>query len=163
MILAEPMNSSHNHLSVVVSGACSVRCLGGAPSRGLEQHVMSHPLVFFSFIFLLNHLDLEADKLHAGALEGPSRMGEVTNYFLRGLVRMCMCAQSLSCVQYFATPWTVACHAPLPGKNTVVAYHFILQGIFPTQEWNPCLLQWLEFIDSARIMRKRKSTYLRRL
>ena len=40
-------------------------------------------------------------------------MGEVTNYFLRGLVRMCVCAQSLSCVQNFATPWTVACHAPL--------------------------------------------------
>ena len=114
MILAESMNSSHNHLLVVVSGACSVRCLGGAPSRGLEQHVMSHPLVFsLLFFFLLNHLDLEADKLHPGALEWPSRMGEVTNYFLRGLVRMCMCAQSLSCVQHFATPWTVTCHAPL--------------------------------------------------
>ena len=71
MILAESMNSSHNHLSVVVSGACSVRCLGGAPSRGLEQHVMSHPLVFFSFIFfLLNHLDLEADNSMLGLWKG---------------------------------------------------------------------------------------------
>ena len=29
-----------------------------------------------------------------------------------------------------------------PGKNTAVCSHFLLQGIFPTQEWNPCLLHW---------------------
>ena len=43
----------------------------------------------------------------------------------------------LSCVWFFATPWTVACQAPLsmrfPGKNTGVGCHFLLQGIFPTQ------------------------------
>ena len=42
-----------------------------------------------------------------------------------------------------ATPWTVACQAPLwdsPGKNTGVGCHFLLQGIFPTQESNPSLL-----------------------
>ena len=27
-----------------------------------------------------------------------------------------------------------------PGKNTGVGCHFLLQGIFPTQESNPCLL-----------------------
>ena len=36
-----------------------------------------------------------------------------------------------------ATPWTVACQAPLcqwdfPGKNTGVGCHFLLQGIFLT-------------------------------
>ena len=40
----------------------------------------------------------------------------------------------------FATPWTVACQAPLsmksPGKNTGVDCHFLLQGIFPTQGSN---------------------------
>ena len=34
-----------------------------------------------------------------------------------------------------ATPWTVACQAPLsvgfPGKNAGVSCHFLLQGIFP--------------------------------
>ena len=33
----------------------------------------------------------------------------------------------------------------LPGKNTGVGFHFLLQGIFPTQGLNPCpfcLLQW---------------------
>ena len=52
-------------------------------------------------------------------------------------------------VLLFATPWTVACQAPLstgsPGKNTGVGCHALLQGIFPTQGSNPprlCLLHW---------------------
>ena len=49
----------------------------------------------------------------------------------------------LKCVQLFATPWTVACQAPLPwdfsGKNTRVGCHFLLHGIFLTQGSNPCL------------------------
>ena len=45
----------------------------------------------------------------------------------------------------FETPWTVAYQSPLsmgffPGKNTGVNCHFLLQGIFPTQELNPGLL-----------------------
>ena len=41
-------------------------------------------------------------------------------------------------------PWTVACNRLLCpwdflGKNTRVSYHFLLQGIFPTQGWNPGL------------------------
>ena len=55
------------------------------------------------------------------------------------------CAQSLSHVQLFATPWT-ACsppgssvHGDSPGKNTGVGCHAPLQGIFPTQGSNPGL------------------------
>ena len=45
------------------------------------------------------------------------------------------------------TPWTRAHRAPLcpwdsPGKNTGMGCHFFLQGIFPTQGSNPCLLHW---------------------
>ena len=46
--------------------------------------------------------------------------------------------KSLSGVWLFATPWTVAYHAPsgeshgIP-TNTRVGYHFLLQEIFPTQ------------------------------
>ena len=51
--------------------------------------------------------------------------------------------QSLSRVRLYATPWTVAtrllCPWEFPGKNTGVGCHFLLQGIFPTQGWNPCL------------------------
>ena len=54
----------------------------------------------------------------------------------------CVCVKSLSHVQLFVTP--VVHRAPLsmdsPGKNTGVGCHFLLQGIFPTQGWNPSLL-----------------------
>ena len=33
-------------------------------------------------------------------------------------------------------------HGDSPGKNTKVGCHFLLQGIFPTQELNPCLRHW---------------------
>ena len=53
--------------------------------------------------------------------------------------------KSLSHVQLFVTPWTVARQASLsmdfPGKNTRVDCYFLLQGIFPTQGSNPGLLR----------------------
>ena len=49
----------------------------------------------------------------------------------------------LSCVQLFVTLWTVALRPwNFPGKNTGVSFHFLLQGIFPTQGSNLCLLHW---------------------
>ena len=33
-------------------------------------------------------------------------------------------------------------HGDSPGKNSGVGCHFLLQGIFPTQGLNPCLLHW---------------------
>ena len=52
--------------------------------------------------------------------------------------------KSLSRAQLFATPWIVACTKLLrpwdfQGKSTGVGYHFLLQGIFPTQGSNPGL------------------------
>ena len=42
------------------------------------------------------------------------------------------------------TPWTITLQAPLPwdspGKNTGISCHFLLQGIFLTQELNRSLL-----------------------
>ena len=50
----------------------------------------------------------------------------------------------LSRVQLFATPWTVVYQACLSmgfsSKSTGVGCHFLLQGIFPTQELNQGLL-----------------------
>jgi len=64
-------------------------------------------------------------------------------------VDACMlCAQSLSHVKLFVTPWTasrVLCPRASPGKNTGMGCHFLLQGIFPTQGLNLhllCLLHW---------------------
>ena len=66
----------------------------------------------------------------------------------RASVHACVLS-CLSCVQLYAYPWTVARQAPLfgdsPGKDTGVGCHALLQGIFPTQGWNPhllCLLRW---------------------
>ena len=48
-----------------------------------------------------------------------------------------------------AIPWTVACQAPLlwdsPGKKSGMGCHFLLQGIFPTQESNSGLLPSCRF------------------
>ena len=62
----------------------------------------------------------------------------------------CICAYVLSLfsrVQLFVAPWTVAHQAPLsmqlPGKNTEVSCHFLLQGILPTQGLNSYVLQLL--------------------
>ena len=56
---------------------------------------------------------------------------------------LCVCVQSLSCIQLYGTPWMVAHQTPLslgftPGENTRVGCHFLLQGIFQTQRSNPC-------------------------
>ena len=59
---------------------------------------------------------------------------------------VCVCAQLLSCVGLFATPWTVAhqFYLPmgLPWQEYCRGSRFLLQGIFPTQGSNPHLL-WL--------------------
>ena len=47
------------------------------------------------------------------------------------------------------TPWTPArflCPWDSLGKNTGVGCHFLLQGIFPTQELNPDLLHCRQFL-----------------
>ena len=46
--------------------------------------------------------------------------------------------KSLSRVQLFGTSWTIVHQAPL-GKNTGVGCYFLLQGIFPTQGFEPGL------------------------
>ena len=61
---------------------------------------------------------------------------------------------TLSCfsrVWLYATPWIV-CSLPgfsvfgdSPGKNTGEGCHFLLQGVFLTQESNPCLFGFLHW------------------
>ena len=75
-----------------------------------------------------------------------------------------------ACIQFLSSPRTRACvcmhmhahnhvslqlHGPqpaqllcpqnFPGKNTEVGCHFLLQGIFPSQGWNPHLLRLLHW------------------
>ena len=65
------------------------------------------------------------------------QIGKVKKFDKRALHEV----KSLSRVRLFATPWTVA-YRPWdsPGRNTAVGCHFFLQGIFPTQGSNLCLL-----------------------
>ena len=56
------------------------------------------------------------------------------------------CAQSLSCVWLFATPWTIVCQTPLSveffHQEYLSGLPFFLQGIFLTQGSNQHLLHW---------------------
>ena len=56
--------------------------------------------------------------------------------------------QSISHVQFFVTPQTVASQAPQCslGKNTREGCYFLLQELFSYQESNLCLLHW--WVDS---------------
>ena len=59
------------------------------------------------------------------------------------------CACTFGHIQLFATPWTVACQAPLSMGFSRQEYwsecHFLLQGIFLTQGLNSCLLHLLHW------------------
>ena len=67
---------------------------------------------------------------------------------LNVLTYCCSCfmvvVKSLSPVQLFATPWTIARWAPLSmgfsRQDTGMGCHFLPQGIFPSQGSNLCLL-----------------------
>ena len=56
----------------------------------------------------------------------------------------CCCCSIVQLCLIFCDPWTAACSAPLSmgisRQEYGVGYHFILQGIFPDQVSNPCLL-----------------------
>ena len=57
-------------------------------------------------------------------------------------VYMCMHAQSCPalCNPMDCSPPGSSVHGDSLGKNARVGCHSLLQGIFPTQGWNPCLL-----------------------
>ena len=46
---------------------------------------------------------------------------------------------------YGPYPTRLLCPWGFPGKNTGEGFHFLLQGIFPTQRLNPCLLHLLHW------------------
>ena len=62
-------------------------------------------------------------------------------------ISVCMCAKSLQSSLTLCSLWTIAsrllCLWHSPGKCTGVGCHAFLQGIFPTQRSNQCLLHLL--------------------
>ena len=63
---------------------------------------------------------------------------------------MCVCSvKSYSWQPHGLYPTRLLCLWNSPGKKTGVGCHFLLQGIFPTQGWNPHLLRLLHWqVDS---------------
>ena len=71
--------------------------------------------------------------------------GEVRPWELRQEMLMALAGKKHLSLSLLATPWTIAHQASLSmgfptRKNTGVGCHLLLQGIFPTQGWNPRLL-----------------------
>ena len=77
-------------------------------------------------------------------------------------------AKSLQSCPIFCDPWTAALGAPLsmgfPSKHTGVGCHFLLQGIFPTQGSNPCLLvSCVNTTSATTVGQKRKQQQQKKL
>ena len=76
----------------------------------------------------------------------PARIsGGVPHCLLKGLLLLLFSHQVMS--DSFETSWPVVSQVPLcpwdlPGKNTRVGSHFLLQVLFLTQGLNPRLLLW---------------------
>ena len=77
-----------------------------------------------------------------GAVSKRSGHGKLKDY------SCCLGAQPCStlCELFWLYPSRLLCPWDSPGKNTEVGCHFLVQGIFPTQGSNQCLLHWL--VDS---------------
>ena len=68
---------------------------------------------------------------------------ELKNLLMR--VKICTCVFSVmseSATPHGLQPANLLCPWSFPDKNAEVGSHFFLQGIFPTQGLNPCLLHW---------------------
>ena len=69
------------------------------------------------------------------------------SYYMLSVFCICVCMISCSVVSnslqlYELLPARLFCPWDSPGKNPEVGCHFLLQGIFPTQGSNSCLLHW---------------------
>ena len=74
---------------------------------------------------------------------------------------MCCVLSCFSRVQFFVTLWTVDHQAPLwdfLGKYTGVVCHSLLQGIFPTQEWNLSPASLALYTDCLSLSHQKKVT-----
>ena len=109
---------------------------GGLPSMG--SHRVGHDWSDLAAIIL--HWEHTFNKLLPICL-----LRELLSFKVCGFLSspMKVKVKLLSHVRLFATPWTVAHQAPLSmgfsRQHTGVGYHFLLQGIFPTQGSNPGL------------------------
>ena len=79
-------------------------------------------------------------------------------------VTICCCAVRVRhCVQLLIfhglQPARLLCPWDFPGKNAGVGFHFLLQGIFPTQGLNLCLLHLLQCRQILYLLSHQGSPY----
>ena len=86
--------------------------------------------------------------------KGSQPVAETEGCFILHHTTECMCMHGCSLFSdslqpHGLQPARLLCPWNLPGKNTRVGCHFLLQGIFPTQKSNPHLLHLLHWrVDS---------------
>ena len=116
--------------------------------------------LWFCFLFHLKKILTKEIVLEWRTSKGKCPViviGEITNIEISGViwgwivcvhvcVCVCVCVCLLSCVWLFVThglsPARLFCPWDSPDKNTGAGCRFLLQGIFPTQRLNLCLLHW---------------------
>ena len=88
-----------------------------------------------------SHQEMEGDPRN-----GSQVMGTTTAELLLGPIPAC-CMLNCSVIPILFRPHRLyttrlLCPLDVPGENTGVGCHFLLQGIFPNQGLNPDLLHW---------------------
>ena len=77
--------------------------------------------------------------LHACVIFEMINISEFTTHTAECYNNLYVCASTL-CDPMDHSPPGSSVHGIFPARNTGVGCHFLLQGIFPTQRWNSCLL-----------------------
>ena len=127
----------------VIAGSSASESLLESQTRdtpGLGSHLKIHDMTAGRFS------SFWASELRFPICSWPLEEGQPELHYNLGLPNTC---KSLSHVQLFATPWTVARQAPLSmGLSRQEYWSGLprpLQGMFLTQESNPCLLYLLHW------------------
>ena len=129
----------------------STSCLGQLQRTILITAVMfsSHLLCSYHTCYILiTAVIFSSHLLHSlhTCVPHPQTYAEVLNTNAIPLRPSVVAVRFLSCALLFVALWTADHQATCPwdfsGKNTRVDCHFILQGIFPSQGLNSCLLRW---------------------
>ena len=112
---------------------------------------------------LCNFMDcsLSGSSVHPGNNTGVGSHSLLQGVFLtQGLnPGLLYCRQILYYLSYqvMSNSFATLCPWDFPGKNTRVGCHFLLQGIFPIQGLNLCLLYWQ--MDSLSLNHQESTVY----
>ena len=119
------------------------------PSIKIKKNISEKKIYISAITVNYSKLLLKADKTDISIISKTAEYLKNTNskHNLVDDYRMCHAQPLQSCLTLCnameSSPPGSSVHGDSPGKNTGVGCHVFLQGIFPTQESNPCLLSLL--------------------